>query len=113
MAQEKTILTETQTAPKKQENVEKETITEDKKNSVKNLTPVINDVTKNAKSNSKCREIMEYITSLDEFFRKDLSTKFPEFSNADINNAIYIAKKRGYITSSKRGIYTVCKGDRV
>lgn len=113
MAQEKTILTETQTAPKKQENVEKETITEDKKNSVKNLTPVINDVTKGAKSNSKCREIMEYITSLDEFFRKDLSTKFPEFSNADINNAIYIAKKRGYITSLRRGTYTVCKGDRV
>lgn len=110
MAQGESIVPENQIALKKQETIKKETITEDKKNSVKNLSPAINAVTESTKSNSKCRKIMEYIISLDEFCRKDLSTKFPEFSNTDINNAIYIAKKRGYINSLRRGTYTVCKG---
>lgn len=58
---------------------------------------------------SKVKKIRDYILSIESFTTKELRKQFPEFTNITINNAIYLAKKKGLIVSTEKGKYIVNK----
>ena len=51
----------------------------------------------------------DYMLSMSSFTVKDLKRYFPNFTTATINNAVYLAKSKGFITATARGEYVVNK----
>lgn len=59
------------------------------------------------KKSSKVKMIIDYILTLNDFSTKDLKNHFPNMTNKTLYNAIYIAKSRGIISSTNKGVYIV------
>ena len=72
-------------------------------------TVVVENTTTVVKKGSQVKQIRDYMLSKESFTVKELKQHFPDMSNTTINNAINLAKKKGLITSTGRGEYSVNK----
>lgn len=67
------------------------------------------DISSINEGGSKAKQIRNYILKVDSFTFKELKQHFPEISGECIANALFMAKKKGLITSKSRGEYVVNK----
>lgn len=58
---------------------------------------------------SQVKQVRDYMLSMSSFTVKDLKRYFPNLTTGTINNALYLAKKKGLITATGRGEYRVNK----
>ena len=58
---------------------------------------------------SQVKQVRDYMLSMSSFTVKDLRRYFPNLTTGTINNALYLAKKKGLITATGRGEYRVNK----
>ena len=58
---------------------------------------------------SQVKQVRDYMLSMSSFTVKDLKHYFPNLTSGTINNALYLAKKKGLITATGRGEYRVNK----
>ena len=58
---------------------------------------------------SQVKQVRDYMLSMSFFTVKDLKRYFPNLTTGTINNALYLAKKKGLITATARGEYRVNK----
>ena len=56
-----------------------------------------------------CKQVREYIMTLESFTKEHLRIKFPNTASSTLNNAVHLAKKTGEIISIGRGNYSVKK----
>lgn len=62
-----------------------------------------------AEKGSQVKQVRDYILSINSFTVKDLKNHFPDLTATTINNALFLAKKKGLITAISRGKYVVNK----
>ena len=62
-----------------------------------------------AERESQVKQVRDYMLSINSFTVKDLKIHFPDLTATTINNALYLAKKKGLITATSRGKYVVNK----
>lgn len=58
---------------------------------------------------NQTKQIRDYMLSMISFTVKDLKKHFPDMTTTTINNVVYLSKKKGLITSTRRGEYIVNK----
>ena len=87
-------------------DIEKETLV--KKSIIENIAATSEELD-TVERGSKIKQVRDYMLSMSSFTVKDLKRYFPNFTTATINNAVYLAKSKGFITATARGEYVVNK----
>lgn len=87
-----------------------ETIVENTASTSEELDTVTEtDAESTVKRGSQVKQVRDYRLSMSSFTVKDLQHHFPNLTTGTINNAVYLAKKKGLITSTGRGKYVINK----
>ena len=79
------------------------------KNETKEAEEATDAKTDTNKKNCQIKVVRDYMLSKGSFTIKDLKDHFPNLPVGTINNAVYLAKKKGIITSLDRGSYIINK----
>ena len=92
------------------ETLVEELIVEDTASTSEELDTVAEtDYESTVERGSQVKQVRDYMLSMSSFTVKDLRRYFPNLTTGTINNALYLAKKKGLITATGRGEYRVNK----